>query len=47
MDDTGDHRMMIVPSHWKVCSTVPAAGAARATGDRVTLHAVKTSETCP
>lgn len=45
-DASGDDRMIILESNWKICSQTPKAGAAYS-GQPVTFTAVKTDETCP
>jgi|GEM_PF-841890 len=45
-DASGEDRIIIVESDWKVCTQDPAPGAAF-TGQPVAFTAVKTDETCP
>ena len=44
-DGTGDGRLIIVDTNWRVCATDPAPGAPF-DGEPVTLTAVKTGEDC-
>lgn len=45
-DASGQDRMILIQSNWKVCSQKPAAGAAL-TGQPVSFTAVKFGESCP
>jgi beta-lactam-binding protein with PASTA domain len=45
-DATGDSRLIVVESNWKVCTQDPAPGAAL-NGQPVEFTAVKYGETCP
>lgn len=45
-DATGDSRIIVVESNWKVCTQDPKAGA-KLNGQPVTFTAVKYEETCP
>ena len=47
VDATGDGRLQIFDSNWKVCAQEPAAGAPLASTDVVTLATVKLDESCP
>ncbi|MCZ4498190.1 MAG: hypothetical protein JWQ74_743 [Marmoricola sp.] len=46
-DATGQGRMQIVDSGWKVCSQTPAAGTTVTQDDDITFHTVRVSEDCP
>lgn len=46
-DASGQGRMQLIDSNWKVCSQDPAAGALISITTTVTLRAVKNEETCP
>jgi hypothetical protein len=47
VDATGDGRLQIFDSNWKVCSQEPAAGTRLSSADVVTLSTVKLDESCP
>ncbi|MFZ4487538.1 MAG: PASTA domain-containing protein [Candidatus Nanopelagicales bacterium] len=47
VDATGDGRLQIFDSNWKVCTQEPAAGARLSSADVVTLSTVKLDESCP
>jgi beta-lactam-binding protein with PASTA domain len=46
-DASGEGRVQLVDSNWKVCSQSPQSGAEVSTDTAVTLSSVKLSETCP
>jgi hypothetical protein len=45
-DASGDDRVIILESNWKICTQTPKAGSLYS-GQPVTFTAVKTDETCP
>ena len=46
-DASGQGRLQLLDSNWKVCSQAPPPGAALSATTVVTLSAVKLDETCP
>ncbi|MBT2674268.1 hypothetical protein J7E95_26345 [Streptomyces sp. ISL-14] len=44
-DASGEGRVIVIESNWKVCSQEPAAGT-KLEGQPVTLNAVQFEETC-
>ena len=46
-DASGQGRIQVLDSNWKVCSQSPAAGRPLSASDIVTLRAVKLDESCP
>ncbi|MFF4182857.1 hypothetical protein ACFYZ9_06695 [Streptomyces sp. NPDC001691] len=46
-DVGGEHRTVLWPFNWKVCTQRPAAGAALAEHTRVSIGVVKKTERCP
>ncbi len=47
VDDTGAHRIALLPTIWKVCTQTPAPGTELTPDTPITLGVVKTGETCP
>jgi len=47
VDATGNGRLQIFDSNWKVCTQEPAAGTRLSSVDVVTLSTVKLDESCP
>jgi hypothetical protein len=46
-DASGEHRIQLIDSHWKVCTQIPRAGREVPLSTVVRLAAVKLDERCP